>query len=109
MKSNLLTETEMKAIDELKKILDVKLGKYSVTLFGSKARGESEEYSDIDLLIVTDKEVDSRLERGIFDDAYDIELEYEIIFGLIIRSNVMWKKIEETPLGYNINKEGVHI
>lgn len=45
-------------------------------IFGSVARGDYQEYSDIDLLVVLSVPVNHAVEEQVFDMAYDVELEY---------------------------------
>lgn len=58
-----------------------------VFLFGSQARGDSNEYSDYDVLIVLEKEYSGKDENKIFDLCYDIDLKYCIIIDAHIISN----------------------
>jgi predicted nucleotidyltransferase len=85
MKKNLL-ENEQRAIVEYKRKIGEKFGAAEVFLFGSKVRGEGDIYSDIDLLVVLDREVNNSIEEEIFDVGYEIELEYDVIFGVIVYS-----------------------
>ncbi|MFH0924255.1 MAG: nucleotidyltransferase domain-containing protein [bacterium] len=43
-----------------------------VILFGSKARGDSEKYSDIDLLILLNRAVNTAIEEEVRELTYDI-------------------------------------
>ncbi|GAB4580487.1 MAG: hypothetical protein Fur0022_32280 [Anaerolineales bacterium] len=52
-----------------------------ITLFGSKARGDDTEESDIDMLIITKNEVGD-LKTQIRDVGYDLSLEYDVVFNL---------------------------
>jgi len=71
-----ISERRRKAVEEfVKKALD-KYGDRieSIILFGSVARGEAGEESDIDILVVTRKE-DFRLRRMLIEIAFDILLD----------------------------------
>ena len=111
LKSLNLKDNEIKAIEELKQII---MGSYpdaEIILFGSKARGDYSEDSDIDILILLDTEVNSKLKERIIGDIYDIELKYEILFGpLIINKNDWNKDYKGNPfLKENIIREGMFI
>lgn len=106
-----MSEKDLNAIYKLKEKLLDKFPYVQVILYGSKIRGNDEEFSDIDILILLDKRVDSKLEKQIVDIAYDIELEFDVIFGIMIESKDFWGSslAKIMPLHQNIDKEGVFI
>jgi len=78
------------------------------SLFGSKARGDSSEYSDIDiLLIVTDE--DWRFKKSIIEIGSDISLEYDVLLDIRIMSASQWKYLTEIQAGLyqNITREAL--
>jgi uncharacterized protein len=80
-----------------------------VYLYGSYARGESNKYSDIDLLILLEQDVVSEKERQrIAYPLYDIEFEVGKIISPMVRSINEWEtKYWVTPLYENIKREGI--
>lgn len=80
-----------------------------VILYGSKIRGDDEKFSDIEILILLDEEIDAELEKQVLDIAYDIELEFDVVFGVMIESKGFWDSslAKIMPLHQNIDKEGV--
>jgi len=82
-----------------------------IILFGSYARGDCNKDSDIDMLILLDKEVIT------FDDEvkikyplYDIEIETGFIISPIVLSRTDWKsRHQTTPFYSNVEREGVEI
>jgi len=109
MKSNSNINT---AIEELKKSLKERFGnKIELFLFGSVAREESSESSDIDILVLLKNSVSTSIEEEIFDIAYEIGLEYNIVFGIIVYTKKLWNKLSnlQSPLVIEIKKEGVKI
>lgn len=80
----------------------------NVILFGSKARGDSVADSDIDLLVLLNQFVGNTLEEEIFGIAFDVEFEYDLVLGVIVKNSVSWKEKEiYYPLGQNIGREGI--
>jgi len=57
-----------------------------VVLFGSRANGTAQKYSDYDFLIVLKEKVDWRIEREISDLCYEIDLKYDIITDIHVLS-----------------------
>ena len=82
-----------------------------ILLFGSAARGEYTEESDIDILVLVVGEVDRKREFEIMDIAYELGLEYDLIFGILVYSRDFWhsEKARSMSLYRNIEKEGIQI
>jgi len=104
-----LSNNELDAIYELKNELLKSYPGVELILFGSKARDDSEELSDIDILILVDKNVSHNLKDKIIEIAYDIELKYDIVFGLVIENKKSWEssRYKVMPLYQNVQREGI--
>ncbi len=104
-----LRKNEKEALSELKSQLKQRIPDAEIILYGSKARGDSEELSDIDILILIDKKVDRKLKEKIVDIRYDIELKYDVVFGLVIENKDFWDSslANAMPFHKNIEREGV--
>ena len=80
-----------------------------VVLYGSYARGEQGPESDIDLLILVEKEkIDLDQQRSITHPLYDLE----IASGIMISPRVVTKKewlnrLVVTPFFLNVQREGI--
>jgi predicted nucleotidyltransferase len=79
--------------------------------FGSKARGDDEPYSDIDLLVITTLELDRQAEDALQDAAWETGLEHGRCVQLVIRSHERWYHgiDQATPLRLNVDQDGVEI
>lgn len=106
-----LKENEREALKELKKRLLQKFPDAEIVLYGSKARGDYEEFSDIDLLILVNLEVTRRLKEEITEIIYDIGLKYDVVFATIVEDRNFWASplACAMPLHWNIDKEGVYV
>ena len=97
-----------KFVIECKKILGKRLKK--IILYGSYARGDYNNSSDIDILVLTDydqKEFYSVLKK-ISDMTYDIELDNNVILIPLINNITTFNnEIDSIPFYMNIQKEGV--
>ena len=106
-----LKENERIALEELKERLVQRFPDAEIILYGSKARGDFEKESDIDLLILVESQITSRLEEEITHITYDIELKYDVVFGKIVENKDFWNSplAHAMPLHWNIDREGVLI
>lgn len=108
-----LAPNELKAIKRLKSLLGKKYGQRikEIKIFGSKARGDYETDSDIDVFIVFNEDIDWCFEREVSDLVYNIDLEYDVLFNLIIYSKrrLGEKRIESLPFIRNVKREGIRI
>ncbi len=106
-----LKENEKKALQELKQKLLKRFPDVEVILYGSKVRSDDEEFSDIDLLILINSQVIRRIKEEITEITYDIELKYDVVFGIIIENRDFWESplANAMPLHWNIDREGVHV
>jgi predicted nucleotidyltransferase len=80
-----------------------------VILFGSYARGDAEEGSDIDLMVVLDTFADERAEEERVDPiASELSLHYDLVISLfVIRAEDYLHR--NSPLLLNVRREGVAI
>lgn len=82
----------------------------TVIVFGSVARGEQHEGSDIDILVLIDNEKISPADRQrISRPLYDLELETGVMISPMIYSRKLWgqgyRKL--TPFYNNVTREGI--
>lgn len=93
---------------QVKKILGNKLNK--VILYGSYARGDYNEYSDVDIMILTtltDIEIE-KIETEIFDLAFDFQMDYDIDISVVIKNEEQFNYwLGALPFYNNVNKEGI--
>ncbi len=106
-----LSEKDRSAVNELKSRILRKFPEAEFILFGSKAQGSSEDFSDIDILILLDRIIKTSLEKQIFGDAFKVELAHDIVFGIIVHSKKFWNSplAKEMPIHWNIDKDGIRL
>lgn len=102
---------EQRALCELKEKLLRRFPEIEIILYGSKARGDDQEFSDIDLLLIVDSQVNRHLKEEITEIKYELELKYDVIFGIIIENRNFWKSplANAMPLYWNIDREGIRL
>lgn len=59
-------------------------------LSGSVARGDFDEQSDIDVLVHLPGKVNTALKEEICQESCEIELKYDVIFGIVIYEPDLW-------------------
>jgi hypothetical protein len=79
-----------------------------VWLFGSRARGETRQESDYDVCVVVDSNVEEA-ERIVSAVSYAILDRYEDLIGGPVYNREQWERSSQTPLGWNIRREGVRL
>lgn len=94
--------------EEVKKILGKSLKK--IILYGSYARGDYTENSDIDLMILTtltDKEIE-RIEEKIYNIAFDFLMDYGVDISVVIKNEAQFNYwLGALPFYNNVQREGV--
>ena len=101
----------LKALLELKKILLKNFPVAEIILYGSKARGNSDKESDIDVLVILENEVDDDIREKIFSMSFKIEMKHDVIFGILLEPEDFWSSplARSMPIHWNINKEGIAV
>ena len=98
----------MEFSQEIKQVLGDKLTK--IILYGSYARGEQKENSDIDIMVLTtytDEEIE-KIETKIFDIAFDFEMKYFLDISVIIKNEKHFNYwLGSLPFYDNVEREGV--
>lgn len=97
-------------IRQVKELLGDRVKK--IILYGSYARGDFNNNSDVDIMILTDlneKEIEDYRDK-ISDIAFDIELDKEIYISPIIKNVDKYNaRINVIPFYMNVQKEGVEL
>ncbi len=95
---------------QLRNLLKNDLSK--IILYGSYARGDFQQDSDVDVMILVNlpvKEIE-KVEEAIFELAYDIEMEHGIHISPIIKNEQQFEYwVDALPFYRNVKKEGVEI
>lgn len=94
----------------IKKILGKQLSK--IILYGSYARGDYDENSDIDLMVLTtltEEEIEKR-ETEIFDLAFDFQMDYGVDISVVVKNEEHFNYwLGALPFYDNVQKEGLVI
>ena len=73
---------------------------FAVALFGSKARGDDDPESDIDLIVIVDSE-DREFRSALWRIASENSLEYNVLISARIYSQKRWEKTRQIGLPFS--------
>lgn len=104
-----LAENERRAIKAAAEVLRSQLPVADIVLFGSKARGDSDPDSDIDLLVLTERRLDRQEEQAMGRSLFDIGLRFDVVFGPLTVDAREWQEGMHSvlPIHAEVEREGV--
>jgi predicted nucleotidyltransferase len=105
------TESHREALSEIKRNLREKFDIKAFVLYGSVARGQADEESDVDLLVVTCKPL-TRFERHEITDAvFDVNLRFNTNFSTLVVDSESWETgmISVLPIRDEILRDGIPV
>ncbi|WP_176226699.1 nucleotidyltransferase domain-containing protein [Candidatus Hakubella thermalkaliphila] len=109
-KLSLLKTEERNAVLEFADLLRERFGFLikELILFGSKARGESDQESDIDILIVLTN-LSWEIKKSISELAAEENLKHNVLISTIRYDAATWESplIKASPFGKSIREEGI--
>lgn len=108
---NLLSSAEKQALQKIKTAIQGLFEIERIVLFGSAARGEADEESDVDLLLVTKRRLNRRERHRITDAVCEVNLEYGTNFSTLVVDSYTWQHGFMTYLNIHkeIQREGVSV
>jgi predicted nucleotidyltransferase len=103
-----LEENEERALKELREELFAKYRIIDIRLYGSKARGEGREDSDLDIMIEI-PEYDRAMVAEIDDIIYRINLEHDVFISALVfgKDELEEGPMSEAPIYKVIQREGI--
>lgn len=95
-------------IRQVRKLLGDSLSKS--ILYGSCARGDDNENSDIDIMLLTslsDEEIE-KVENSVFDLAFEFQMQYLLDFSVVIKNEEQFNYwLGALPFYNNVQREGI--
>jgi len=107
-----LTNNEKNALIHLQQRLALDFQLRELIIFGSKARGDFNEWSDLDVLVLAEDEKNWRNRELLSDIVYEINLQFDTHLTCILENINHWRSEDESiwlPLKDNIEEEGIVI
>ncbi|MEK3883101.1 nucleotidyltransferase domain-containing protein [Paenibacillus sp. PL2-23] len=109
---NSLTLQEKQALIHLQHRLALVFQLSELIIFGSKARGDYDEWSDLDILVLVEDEKNWHNRELLSDMVYEIYLQYDTQLTCILENAAEWRSEKDCiwlPLKDNIVEEGIVI
>jgi len=106
-----ITPEQLAALREIKRRLSEACEIKALVLFGSLARGQADEESDVDLLVVTARPL-SRWERHeITGIVFEVNLQYDTNFSTLVVDVESWETgiVSVLPIRDEIIRDGVQV
>lgn len=105
-----MTKRDMEIAKELKERLSKAADLVDFRVFGSRARGDQGEYSDMDVFIEVENS-DKELEEKIYDITWEVGFENSLYISPLVftRHEIEDSPLRASPIVKNINEEGVEI
>jgi predicted nucleotidyltransferase len=107
--TKLLSSIQTQALNEIKQKVNQKFPIKDYILYGSTVRGEADDESDLDLLIVTSKALTRFKRHEITDIVFEVNLQFGTNFSTLVVDRESWETgmISVLPLRNEILREGV--
>jgi predicted nucleotidyltransferase len=100
---------DIKLLERCKKAIRQVVPDADVILYGSRARGDANEYSDYDILILTKEPISMSVKVRFYDYTLDLELETGAVLTLITYDRQKWDTppYRAMPFHKNVDRDGV--
>ncbi len=104
-----LEPTQRQALQELRAELTAKFPVEQIILFGSVARGQADEESDLDLLLITPRPISRDTRDEITEAVFYINLRHDTNFSTLVVDRLSWDSgmLSVMPIHEEIIREGV--
>jgi uncharacterized protein len=106
-----MNETLKAALAELKERLTTSYPATRLILFGSAARGEMDEESDVDVLVLTARPLNGKEHDAVSDEVFAINLRYDTNISALVVDLPSWEEgpLSVMPLRQEVDREGVEL
>jgi len=106
-----LSLNEQAALIETKNRLKAGFPVEEFIVFGSVARGEATDESDLDLLVLTSRPMSHREEHAMCDIIFDINFSYGTNISILVTDKAAWEKglISLLPIREEVARDGIVI
>jgi predicted nucleotidyltransferase len=106
-----MTSPEAEVLHQLKAKLQGRLSLSRLVLFGSRARGDADPDSDLDVLVMLNSLVDREAEDYVNDCAWEVGLGHGIVVVPVTVSRFDWEEglLSSSLLAIAVKQEGITV
>lgn len=106
-----LTSNQEQVIAEFKRRLFISFDVVEMVIFGSVARGDADDESDLDMLIVTRLPLNRAIRHKITDIACEVNLQFDSNLSTLVIDQAAWQSglYSILPIHQEILNEGVSV
>jgi predicted nucleotidyltransferase len=111
MNKNTLSSKQSRALSEIRQKVIQRFSIVDFLLYGSAARGEADDESDLDVLIVTAEALTRFKRHEITDIVFEVNLKFDTNFSTLVVDQETWETgvISVLPLRDEILRDGIRI
>jgi uncharacterized protein (UPF0332 family)/predicted nucleotidyltransferase len=104
-----LAPAEREAIEAAAAALRARFPVTDIVLYGSKARGDSDPESDVDLLVLTSRPLDDEEQQRLWSDLHDISMRFDVLLSPLTVEARSWRDGVHSvlPIHTEVEREGV--
>ena len=104
-----LSLNEQAALVETKNRLRAKFPVEEFIVFGSVARGDATDESDLDLLVLTSRPMSHREEHAMCDIVFDINLSHDTNVSILVTDKTAWETglLSILPIHEEVARDGI--
>ncbi len=104
-----MNATDRHTIERLKRVLEQRVPLHQIILFGSRARGDYDAESDMDVLVVLDTSVTPATREAVSECTWQVGFDAGIVIAAVLFSREEWEEGPEqySPLAEAVRSDGV--
>src|SRR5437870_5195708 len=106
-----MTPKERHLLDQFKVLLAQRVKLRSLVLFGSRARGDADDQSDLDVLVAVEDHVDEIVRQAVSDCAWEASFASGIVLSPVVVSRQEWENgpDQDSLLALAVRQEGIAV
>lgn len=104
-----MDDKDREILHRLKSLLQAKVKLHQVILFGSRARGDADPDSDMDVLVVLDEPRTREVRDAVSDCAWEAGFDAGVVVASVVFTREEWEDGPEyySPLAEAVRSEGI--